>query len=170
MSLFIRSLTIFLFFFLVSTSFAHAVSLINGGVISDAISTPGELDSYTFFANAGESVQIRVADTSNSAFRPRVFLYRPDGSEVTNTNDFSVAQIICPSGKCTIDATGTYTVVVADWTSNTGTYDIYFTRAPGANEGGALINGGVISGQIDLGELDSYTFFANAGESVQIRV
>ena len=152
---------------------ASADSLVNGGRISGAISVAGEQDTYTFSANAGEGVQIRVADTSGGSFAPRVSLYRPDGSLVTSGVGGAVAAIYCPSGTCGIDATGTFTVVVADGTQGggqTGTYDLYFTRAPGANEGGSLINGGVLHDQIDLGDLDSYTFVANAGEGVQIRV
>ena len=150
-----------------------AAPLVNGGVISDAISVPGEQDTHTFEANAGESVQIRVADTSNGPLSPRFELRRPDGSTVTSTSGSSVAHIECPTLACEITQTGTYSIVVSDATQGneqTGSYNVYFVRLPGADEGGSLINGGVIGDQIDLGDLDSYTFEANAGESVQIRV
>jgi hypothetical protein len=81
-----------------------------------------------------------------------------------------VAAIACPSNICEIDATGTYTVVVSDAGANTGSYNIYFTRVPGANEGGSLINGGVISDQIDVGDLDSFTFNVVAGEGIELTV
>src|SRR5262249_13904161 len=61
-------------------------------------------------------------------------------------------------------------VVVFDCNTNangTGNYNLYFTRAPGANKGGALLNGGQpIAGAIALGELDYYTFTANTAEGV----
>ena len=67
--------------------------------------------------------------------------------------------------------TGTYTVVVADASgslASTGAYNLYFTIAPGANRGGELSSGDVIQGQIDEGELDSYTFSAQAGNGVAL--
>ena len=142
-------------------------SLINGGVISDAIDL-GDLDSYTFTANVGEEVQIRIANTSSNDFRPRITLYDPNGAYVTHNVYYGVAAI-----SYTATATGTYTVVVADGTNakdKTGNYDLYFVHMPGANEGGSLINGGIISDGIDLGDLDSYTFTANAGERVKILI
>ena len=40
-----------------------------------------------------------------------------------------------------------------------------------AGTGGAVAgSGGVVSGTIEKGELDSYTFVANAGEGIQLRL
>jgi len=144
-------------------------SLENGGVISAAISLPGEQDSYTFTATAGQSVQIRVASTgSESLLAPRLSLYGPNGALITAGSGRPVASLSEP-----LTADGTYTVVVADGTAGgaqTGDYNLYFAQMPGAHEGGVLPNGGVVSDAIDLGDLDSYTFTATAGQSVQIRV
>jgi len=68
-----------------------------------------------------------VTDTSGSSFSPRVTLYRPDGTQVTFFTNSTVAAITCPSTFCTLDATGTYTVVVSDNSSNTGTYTLDLT-------------------------------------------
>ena len=155
-----------LFFFQSSLILAHSTSLINGGVVTGSILYPSEQDSYTFTANAGENFQIRAADTSNSDFVPHIRLYDPSGSSVGSSVGQDVATLGGLSHK-----TGTYTLVVGDAYpfNRTGNYDIYFARMPGANEGGTLTNGGVVSGEIDLGDLDSYTFTANAGENFQIR-
>jgi hypothetical protein len=102
-------------------------SLINGGVISDAIDL-GDLDSYTFTANAGEGVQIRIADTSSNDLIPRITLYDPNGAYITYGQGYDVAAI-----SRQVTENGTYTVVVADGSgtkSQTGNYDIYFS-APG---------------------------------------
>jgi hypothetical protein len=47
---------IVLILLLVQVPLVSAASLVNGGVVSDAISAPGEQDSYTFTASVGESV------------------------------------------------------------------------------------------------------------------
>lgn len=70
-------------------------------------------------------------------------------------------------------ATGTYTVVVSDGSTNgeaTGSYNLYLARVPGADEGGRLYDGPTRFDSIDLGDLDSYTFAASAGQNVQIVV
>ena len=71
----------------------------------------------------------------------------------------------------TTQAAGTYTVVVYDYSSgyaSTGDYKLYFALAPGANEGGVLTSGGMLSGTIDLGDLDSYTFAAAVGDAIKL--
>jgi len=146
--------------------FASAASLVNGGHVSGAISTVGGQDSYTFTATAGENVWLRIADTSNSAFYPRITLYGPTGAYITYDNDGSVAGFTH-----TATTTGTYTVVVSDDSGNyTGNYNFYFVRVPGANEGGSLGNGSLRTDKIDLGDLDSFTFSVQAGGQVQLTV
>ena len=146
----------------------------NGQSVSDRIDL-GDLDSYTFAANAGDSVYFRVADTEttefvNSAFEPVVTLFDPSGSSLVSGSGALVGSIFRD-----LVETGTYTVVVRDASfrrDQTGSYDLYFSRQPGSdeNEGGVLQNGQSVSDRIDLGDLDSYTFAANAGDSVYFRV
>ena len=54
--------------------------LINDGLISGSISAPGEIDEFTFNANAGEAVHIRVVDINGDSFYPKIWLYNPDGT------------------------------------------------------------------------------------------
>ncbi|MEM7309386.1 MAG: hypothetical protein AAF682_22070 [Planctomycetota bacterium] len=142
-------------------------ALINGGRLSGTLEL-GDLDSYSFSIQAGEGFQIRLADIGSTNLYPRMTLYSPSGAYVTYDADYTVAAI-----NATASFSGTYTLVVADGTSShdkVGDYDVYFVRAPGANEGGALLNGGVLSDALDLGDLDSYTFTATAGQGFQIRL
>ena len=140
----------------------------NGGVVSDVVEL-GDIDSYTFDASAGETVYIRIADTETTGFFPRIVLVDPSGA-VLNTNSGALVGAITRA----LVVTGTYTVIVTDGSpgddDQTGSYNLYFAKAPGANDDGVLPNGGVVSDAIDLGDIDSYTFDASAGETVYIRV
>ncbi|MGI9592168.1 MAG: PKD domain-containing protein, partial [Myxococcota bacterium] len=142
-------------------------ALPNGGVVSAPLIV-GDIDSFTFTANAGESYLLRIADVNGTTLFPQVNVYDPNGAFVTSGSGFDVGSIATTAG-----ATGTYTVMVFDGNSTpdeAGDYDLYFVLAPGANEGGTLPNGGVVSDTIDLGDLDSYTFTARAGNNILLRV
>ena len=143
-------------------------ALDSGGMVTGTIDK-GDLDSYTFTADAGESIVLRATDVAGGAFAPNIDVYDPSGKRAVNSGfglDVATVTFQAPTS-------GTYTVVVADGSSGfaaTGAYNLYFTRAPSANEGGALPSGGVVTGSIDEGDLDSYTFTANAGDSIKLRV
>jgi len=159
---------LFAFIFALAVSLpSSAADLVNGGVISAAIGVAGEQDEHTFDVATGESVVIRVVDTGGTAFTPLFRVYRPDGTSASFNYDATTASITLNNAT----VAGTYTVVVMDYAgTNTGNYNIYYAKAPGANEGGALINGGVISDSLAVGDLDSYTFEVATSESVVIRV
>ena len=147
-----------LFFSFMTSAPAYSASLVNGGVISGAISVPHDEDSYTFTANAGEGVQIRIADTSSNDFHPRITLYDPNGAYVTYGSGYDVAAI-----SRAVTKNGIYTVVVADGTSTrsqTGNYDLYF-NPPGGT--GLIANAGpdqIICKQICDAVLDGRKSYA----------
>src|SRR5262249_22138890 len=102
---------------------------------------------------------------------PLVSVYWPDGS-LPNGNYSQAATDVAAVG-FPAPQDGTYTVVVSDGPTGHAEADDYkldFTKGPGANENGVLRPGGVVTGHIDEGELDSYTFSANAGEGIAVRV
>ncbi|MEI2723902.1 MAG: GDSL-type esterase/lipase family protein [Verrucomicrobiota bacterium] len=143
-------------------------SLINGGFRSEKIEV-GDLDSYAFFANAGEGIQLSFARTSGEGnLRPNLDIYDPSGKLVWSRSTPTVVH------KAFIaESSGRYTAVVSDASSgfdNTGSYRLYFVRALGESEHGSLINGGSRSEKIEVGDLDSYAFFANAGEGIQLNL
>jgi hypothetical protein len=140
-------------------------SLVSGGVVAGVIDK-GDLDSFTFSANVGEGVQLRLSDIAGSAFVPALSIYDPMGAHIASTYSADVAYYSFSAG-----ATGTYTVIAYDWSSGAasmGSYDLYFTKAPGANEGGALTLSTVVTGTIDKGDLDSFTLSLTAGSDVSL--
>jgi hypothetical protein len=140
-------------------------TLRNGGVKSGTL-TLGDLDSFTFRAKTGEGIQLRLADIDATALIPRIFLYGPTGALVASDWGYDVASLTLAA-----PATGTYTIVIADYYGNgVGDYELRLTRAPGAKEEGALVNGGARNQTMTLGDLDSYTFTATVGEGVHLRL
>ncbi len=139
----------------------------NGGSVTGTIRR-GDLDSFTFAAQAGQSFHLRLADLGATALRPMFTVHDPSGAVVAGDNAPSVASVVA-----TAQANGTYTVILGDGNTNpaaTGSYRLYYALAPGANQGGALPNGSSVTGRIDLGDLDTFTFAAVAGETVSLRL
>ncbi|WP_240920018.1 hypothetical protein [Paraglaciecola sp. 20A4] len=147
----------------------QAADLVNGGSVSGAISVAGEQDSWTFSATAGELINIQVVDLAVGDLFPHITLYAPDGTRVTSASHYTVANIY----NVEASETGTYSLVVEDGTSRQdkiGAYPLHFAKSIGANENGTLNNGGALSSDITLGDLDTWTFEATAGELLNIQI
>jgi len=147
---------------------SHAQTLVNGGSVISSISAPGEKDTYTFNANAGEGFLIHAADPALGALIPGILIMDPNGAQFAFFSDPDVAEI-----NAFASISGTYTVIIADDSTahdQTGPYEVHFALAPGANEGGSLPNGGMLTDFISFGDIDSYSFNLNAGENFQLRI
>ncbi len=130
-----------------------------GQTITDTINSPGQTNTYTFDANAGESVTLLALGQSMNAVAD---VYSPTGSRVGgSTNNFS--------GPINLASTGTYTIRVrADNSESTGSYAISLSFLTGQC-GTQLIWGLPTTNTVSsLAEVDSYTFSGNAGETVAI--
>jgi hypothetical protein len=143
-------------------------------VINGSISTVGEIDEYEFELIAGESAHFRITDiNASSSFTLDAWLYNPDGTLHKKYYNGTTIEIDCGASNsdCNLLQTGTYRLVIADnGSTQTGDYEIHYARVTETNENGALINDGVVSGDITLGDLDSFVFDATAGESLHIRI
>jgi hypothetical protein len=149
--------------------------LTNGGLHTGEI-TVGDLDIWTFTANVGERIAVHIGEiTDNDDFRPWIRVWAPNaaslGSE-SGTDAAALSDMIAP-------ATGTYLVLVASYDSGfdgSGTYRITMTHTPGpvtvstGDQGGALDNGALHTGEILKGDLDVWTFTATAGDRIAINV
>jgi hypothetical protein len=190
---FVRALAIALLF----AHPAFAVPLVCGQSIEATISTPTEVDTYTFPAAAGDVVSVSVGGQFRfSSFGVVAVLKNPSNQTVSfrNINDQSAQAPFCGVHQTCetsfpLAVSGTYTLQVSDFMSNaTGTYSLTVDTVGGTWNGGSNapptpVCGGVadgtstiacgqtVNGNLDLyGDADTYTFFADAGNVVAFSV
>ncbi len=146
--------------------------LVNGAAYPGLLPR-GDLDLWEFDAVAGSGVMVRVGATG---FTPWIRLYRPDGALAAETIS---GNALVRDGFLTVAATnaGTYRVVVsAAYAGQEGSYGLHLTQAPGlvltspGDEGGVLTNGVSTSANLELGDLDAWTFTAEAGQGLMVRM
>jgi hypothetical protein len=145
--------------------------LTNGANATGAI-TLGDLDIWSFTANTGDNINLRVGTTGFDAW---LQLFGPDGKLlVSGTGDGSTDASI---NDYTATNSGTFTVLVSSWFSGgTGTYALHLAQVPEAfivpagDEGGPLTNGANATGAISLGDIDIWSFTANKGDNINLRV
>src|SRR5262249_40007672 len=140
----------------------------------------GDLDMWSFTADSGDGIVVRVGEVSdNGNFEPWVRLYGPTGVLLGNSAGDLAAEVAV-----TAAASGTYIVVVGDGNlahsgdslGNTGSYRLHLATSAGTvtaargGGGGDLVNGGITPGTIHRGDLDLWSFQANTGEGIVLRV
>ena len=149
-----------------------------GGTLTNGVATPGtidlgDLDMWSFTANAGDSLLLRMGTPD---FVPEIRLFGPDGALVA---DAFTASGNSRDAQLLVQATnsGIYTVVVDSYFfGGSGTYTLTLAQTPDAfvtsagDQGGTLTNGVVTPGTIDLGDLDMWSITANAGDSLLLRM
>jgi hypothetical protein len=96
---------------------------------------------------------------------------------VPQNGNVRTAVATCPASDAPVN--GTHLVVVGSaggGFTGSGTYRLSLAKTPGAvtvsagDEGGPLTNGGVLAGTIARGDLDSWTFFATAGDRIDVHI
>src|ERR1039458_3857035 len=151
---------------------ARAQTLVNGAKQTGTIFTNTVADSYNFTANAGDSINLRVGTTG---FNPVLKLYGPNGALLATDAsgrgyyDAAIAYVATNSG--------TFTVLVSSYYLNgTGPYTLHLDQIPEpfivpvGEEGGPMTNGGAYPGTIIVGDQQMWSFTANAGDSINLRV
>src|SRR5207249_2021933 len=100
--------------------------------------------------------------------------WSPTGAVLANTWGSEAAAIDAAAS-----VSGTYQVLVASGDSGYdgfGTYQLTMAHTPGpitvsdGDQGGPLINGGLHTGEILRGDLDVWTFTANAGDRIALHI
>jgi trimeric autotransporter adhesin len=149
-------------------------TLTNGWTTTGTIAPVGDSDSWTFQANTGDRIVVRVGKiTQTNSFNPRLRLQTPNAVQQAIVSGSIAAEIAV-----TATNSGTFTVIVDDefGTSATGTYRLTLAKSPGTffvapgDEGGPMTNGVMNTGTIDVGDLDVWTFTANAGDAIVVRM
>ena len=150
---------------------ANASVLINGANQTGIIFTNTVSDSYTFTANTGDSINLRLGTTD---FYGRLQLYGPNAALLVATGAYPITDDLIAY---TATNSGTFTVLVSSAVINDGgTYVLHLAQVPEAfivpagDEGGVMTNGGNYAGTNTLGDLDMFTFTANKGESINLRL
>jgi hypothetical protein len=147
--------------------------LTNGATATGRIAVAHQEDRWTFTANAGDHAVISLGETgTTSGFSPWIRVLAPNGTEIGSNFGFVAAQV-----ELNNLGAGTYTVIVGSaggGFTGSGNYLVTVIRAPGAltvssgDDGGALTNGVTRSGAIYDGDIDGWTFSANAGDPITI--
>ena len=146
---------------------------IENGETKDATLRTGDLDAWTFNAAAGDSIVVRVSESTVSPdIQPRVRIFSPTGVLIADGQGFNDAEV---SAKAT--NSGSFTIVVsAVYAGGAGTYRLHLVKAPGefivspGEDGGPIANGETKEGTIKAGDLDMWSFHADSGDNVVVRV
>jgi hypothetical protein len=153
-------------------------ALTNGENHTGAISTPGEVDTWTLEAEMGDRIALSIAEVlaggADTGFVPWIRLVGPTGTQLGTNWGGLVGQITV-----TAPLTGTYTVLVASndgGFDDTGSYQLTLAKIPGTftvpvgDEGGPMANGANHTGVIHIGDLDQWTFQAGQGDRIALSI
>ncbi len=152
-------------------------ALINGENHTGAISSPGELDTWTFTAAQNDAIALSIGEILGAVdpgFWPWIRLRGPNGAQLGSHWGTLVAQlnVIAP-------LSGTYTVLVGSADSGndaTGSYRLTLAKTPGSfivpagDEGGPMTNGANHTGALHVGDLDQWTFTAAQNDAIALSI
>jgi len=129
-------------------------------------------NSWTFTASVGDSLVVRAGLITGN-LDPWVRLYGPGGTLLGGNADGTVGEVAVRATN-----SGTFTVVISDgstYDNHTGDYRLTLAKtgspivvSPG-DEGGPMTNGVMHTGAISVGDLDVWSFTAQAGEALVVR-
>lgn len=147
-------------------------ALTNGAMHTGDL-TLGDMDAWTFTANSGETIWLRMGAPT---LRPWLHVYGPGGVLITSSAGSTSADNDAYFSILTTNS-GTFTVVAMSYYNNlTGPYTVTLAKTFGTSvvsrgdEGGLLTNGVAHLATNALGDIDIWTFAANAGASIALRV
>ena len=149
--------------------------LTNGATHTGEI-VQGDLDVWTFTATAGDRIGLHIGEiTDTDDFRPWIRLWAPNGDDPgqhVRRRRRGARGIAAP-------VTGTYLVLVGSFDSGVRRHR-HLSSDDDANagadhglagrRGGPLTNGATHTGEIVQGDVDVWTFTANAGDRIGLHI
>ncbi|MFN3167461.1 MAG: PPC domain-containing protein [Phycisphaeraceae bacterium] len=145
----------------------EATPLISGATRSGSIVPFTEFDRHTIDADAGDKLFLSFYDSVNaSSFDPGIFITNPDGTLLSSQDDRSAGATF---GNLLLPQSGTYSVWVRDLGfNNGGDYALTPVLIDGQPIQGstALTSGVTAGGSFSLGDIDTYTIQADAGDEL----
>jgi hypothetical protein len=148
---------------------------LTNGVMHTGIVSVGDLDLWTFSANRGDALVVRLGEiTDTNTFTPWLRLYSPDGTPLDSGFGAVAAEVAV-----TATNSGTFLVVVGDGNSalsGSGSYRLTLAKTgdpvvvSAGDDGGPLTNGVMHTGIVSVGDLDLWTFNANRGDALVVRM
>lgn len=154
---------------ILSASVSCASSINFGDTMTCTIGLATEVDSFTFTAESGDVVLVRVGVTAGT-MKPLVRLNDPDGTEICKggTSYAQGAEI----EQCRLSQSGTHTITVTDYrATQTGTYNLFLQRLNQPAAATTITLAATTPAPIQaVAEADSYTLTATANDIILLRV
>lgn len=139
---------------------------LTSGLANLATNALGDLDVWTFSANIGDNLALRVGAPD---YRPWLQLYGPNGALIADApgggssqRDVSIFVQATNSGTFTVLQQSYYYDGIGPYTLSLGRFPGGYEVSPG-DEGGRLTNGVAYDATIALGDLDLWNFAACKG-------
>ena len=148
---------------------ARAQTALMNGTNAAGTLLASHTNSCTLTASTGDNIVLRLGTTG---FNGNLNLYGPTGAFLKTAASGTDAALDYSATN-----SGTFTAQVTSYSAGgSGTYVLHLAQFPEAfvvpagNEGGPMTNGGNHAGTITLGDLDMWSFTANAGYNIVLRL
>lgn len=145
-----------------------SIELISGQAVSGSIGL-GDIDTYNIDANAGDDLFLSIDETPTAGTSLYITLHGPNGELITSdweSNGMRIDVYNLPSS-------GTYTYVIRDYYGQyTGSYTLTSVVADGSvnADNVSLTSGQTVSASMDLGDIDTFTINATAGNDLFLTI
>jgi hypothetical protein len=139
-----------------------------GDTLLCSLTTPGEVNSFSFSASANDRVIVRMGRRT-SGVNPRIQLQTSGGTPVCEAYSYGNAVDIA---NCLLTSAGSYTILASNYNSAaTGSYSLALQRLNNPANATTLSFGQIQLATLGVaGALDTYTFIGVAGDSVLARM
>ena len=143
----------------------RVIALQSGATITNHLGTNTDVDTYTIQLDAGDTLLLTVQENLNFFTFMQATLFGPDNRVVEN-NTFTTGGDL---DQFTVNQSGTYTLVIRDRDAgNSGQYSLTAVVIDDTIDADnvALTSGQTFNGSIGIGDIDTFTIQAQAGNSL----